>query len=64
MDNKEFYWVRDKKTGRVSRVSALPYMGQNSNFELAEDPRPIAKSALPKAGDELSEGLTDGEDGS
>lgn len=64
MDRRDFYWVRDKRTGRVSRVSALPYMGQNSRYELTDDPRPIAKSALPKTGDELSEGLTDGEDGS
>lgn len=64
MDKRDFYWVREKRTGRVSRVSALPYMGQNSNYELAEDPRPIAKSKLPKSGDELAEGLTSGEDGS
>lgn len=57
-----FHWVRNKKTGDVSRVSALPYMGQNSDYELAEDPRTAHKSKLPAAdGDELGAGVTDAE---
>lgn len=29
----EFVYFRNKKTGKVSRAIAYPYMGQNSQFE-------------------------------
>lgn len=65
MADSAFYWVRNKKTGDVSRVAALPYMGQNSDYEQVDDPRKAHKSKLPPAdGDELGTGVTDAENSS
>lgn len=66
-----FFYVRNKKSGLVSRVIAKPYLGQNSEVELlteeevAELRKPKPAKFIPPSNDvdDLLAGFTDGEDG-
>ena len=74
------YFIRQKKTGRVSKVVAKPFLGQNSALEeLTEEEyleaikpkakkkrtRKRKKAATPEVNDELTGGVADNaEDGS
>lgn len=68
----EFFYVRSKTTGQVSRVVAKPYLGQNSDMELlteeevAELRRPKVKPTLNPFSSDVDDLLSesaDGEDG-
>ena len=68
------YYIRQKKTGRVSKVVAKPFLGQNSTLEeLTEEEyleaikpkakkkrtRKRKKAATPEVNDELTGGVAD-----
>lgn len=75
----KFKYFRNKRTGRMMRAVALPYMGQNSNFEVVTEeefrhgaPAKAEKAAKPDTpptetalpdNDDLTAGLDYGEDG-
>ena len=74
-----FFYIRNKKTGQISRTLAKPFLGPNGAFELLPEeetsqlfgrkkkakPAPAPKKAAEPffEVDELGSGLSDGEDG-
>lgn len=74
-----FFYIRNKKTGLVSKVVAKPFLGPNGDFELVPEEeasqmfgrkkkdKPAAPPKEPEEPffetDELSSGVSDGEDG-
>lgn len=60
----DFFLIRHKQTGVVSKVRVLPYMGQNTQFEQLDPDEYFKKPKMPPVNnDDLVNGVTSGEDG-